>query len=72
MGRKVPVFHANEDGWSDWNIPPNGKFRMFCCDCALAHDIEFKIIEGKIAFRMKRNTRATGAMRRHHGITVEH
>lgn len=36
---------ANHDGWSDWIAPnPNG-YRMVCCDCHLAHDIEFRVVE---------------------------
>lgn len=37
---------------------------MACCDCGLVHDMDFRIVEGKIQFRARRNNRATGQLRR--------
>jgi hypothetical protein len=39
--------------------------RLACCDCGLVHEIAFAIEEnGKLGVAMKRNARATAAMRR--------
>ena len=67
---KVKREIANDNGWSDWIRPFDDKFRMFCCDCSLAHDMEFDHDDdGHIMFRTKRNNRATGQMRRHDGTS---
>jgi len=69
---KIPRQYENDNGWTDWIQPKDNKFRMFCCDCGLAHDLEFRINdEGKIIFRAKRNNRSTGQMRRHNNIEVK-
>jgi hypothetical protein len=67
-----------EGGWTVWVQPatdPDGeqRFRQVCCDCGLAHDLEFRIVEEpglltdhpKVEFRLKRNERATAQLRRH-------
>ena len=70
---KIKTEKANKDGWSDWIKPIDGKFRMFCCDCSLGHDMEFEIDEdGCVIFRAKRNNKSTGQMRRHRNIKVRH
>ncbi len=33
-----------DDGWSDWEAPIQG-YKMACCDCALVHDMEFKVVK---------------------------
>ena len=35
---------AQEDGWSDWELPRMEKYRLGCCDCGLVHDMDFKIV----------------------------
>jgi hypothetical protein len=63
---KVKQEYANEDGWSDWIRPINNKFRMICCDCGFAHDLEFDTdTDGHIMFRASRNNRSTAQIRRH-------
>lgn len=40
--------------------------RWFCCDCGLAHDIEFKVKSKRtIVVSCKRNERATATRRRY-------
>lgn len=55
------------DGFSDWVTPKDGKFRLQCCDCALVHDVELKAEphseEPKIVMRFRRHPRATHAAR---------
>ena len=60
------------DGWSEWMRPIDGEFREVCCDCGLAHDLQFRIggqfrIEGGRVpeFRARRNERSMGQVRRH-------
>ncbi len=55
----------NADGWSDWFSIPLSGWKMRCCDCALVHDFDFRIVKGKLEFRASRDKRATAASRRH-------
>lgn len=63
---RLEEFGAGEDGWTEWVRPiyEPEPFRLACCDCGLVHDVEFRIFEGKPEFRMRRNNRSTGQMRR--------
>ena len=44
-----------------WTRP---RFREQCCDCGLVHRLDFRIVEGQIEFRTRRDDRATAAVRR--------
>jgi hypothetical protein len=67
------ITQPSEKDWSPWNTPAL-KYKLACCDCGLVHDIEFcvrlkggKMLDrrkGQIKFRVRRNVRATAAMRR--------
>jgi hypothetical protein len=35
---------AQDDGWSDWELPVMKGYRIGCCDCGLVHDMDFKIV----------------------------
>jgi hypothetical protein len=59
-----PNIIENEDGWSKWIQPRPSNYRFACCDCCLVHDMQFRIYEGRIQFRVSRNNRSTAAMRR--------
>jgi len=39
-------------------------FREQCCDCGLIHRLDFRIVDGKVEFRTRRDDRATSAARR--------
>jgi len=39
-------------------------FREQCCDCGLIHRLDFRIVDGRIEFRTRRDDRATAAARR--------
>lgn len=54
----------------EWVRPIRRGYKLACCDCGLVHNMDFTIHKGRIYFRVFRNNRATGQMRRHHGITV--
>lgn len=70
--RRYEQCTANADGWSDWVSPIHGignrNYRLSCCDCELVHEMQFRVIELQnklnVAFRVKRNNRATAAKRR--------
>lgn len=49
-----------------WEIDTSGIQRWFCCDCGLAHDMEFKVkSKNKIVVTISTNGRATGSRRRY-------
>lgn len=61
---RMPKMTAKEDGWTEW-IHPLGGYRMACCDCGLAHDIEFRLdANNQLNFRARRNNRSTAQLRR--------
>ena len=39
-------------------------FREQCCDCGLIHRLDFRIVDGKVEFRTRRDDRATASARR--------
>ena len=76
---RYKVEFEGEDGWTQWIQPKHTGYKLRCCDCALVHDMEFrvvrddqndplvdpeKIIKGLVVFRVKRDARATAACRR--------
>lgn len=70
--RKYKPEKPNLDGWSDW-IHPISRYRFSCCDCGLVHNLELRIDDlGRPNFRMSRNNRATGQLRRHRSHTHTH
>lgn len=67
-GRKYKRLKVNAGGWCDWQSPLHGhgdhNYRMRCCDCALIHEMQFRIVDKSVIFRVRRNNRATAASRR--------
>lgn len=59
------VEQISHDGWSDWVLPVQTGYRLACCDCHLVHEMDFRVIDGKAQFRMRRDRRATANARRH-------
>jgi len=54
----------------EWTEPlRRGKatVRVLCCDCGLAHDIEFEVKDGKLIMRWHENRKSTSATRRKYG-----
>jgi hypothetical protein len=41
-----------------------------CCDCALVHREEFRVVDGHIEWRAMRDDKRTATRRRERGITV--
>ncbi len=52
-----------EDG--DW-FEPSDQRRYYdqCCDCGLTHELNFKVVDGKVLFRTRLRPRETAAARR--------
>jgi len=41
---KFKKIKANEDGWSEWELPEMKGYRLGCCGCGLVHDVAFKVV----------------------------
>jgi hypothetical protein len=54
----------------EWVQPVEHGYKMACCDCGLVHKIDFRVENGRVQFRVVRDNRATGQIRRHQNITV--
>lgn len=59
------VVPKGADGWSEWQQPVMRGYRMGCCDCGLVHDVEFRLVDGRVQLRARRNNRSTAQIRRH-------
>lgn len=35
---------AGTDGWCEWVEPIMDGYRMYCCDCNLAHEMQFQVL----------------------------
>lgn len=62
---------AGEGGgpWSRWVQPRRKGYKLACCDCGLVHAMDFRLVASAnggrhIQFRVKRDNRATAAVRR--------
>ena len=60
-----------KNGWSRWIQPVRKGYKMACCDCCLVHILDFRIENGRVQFRAKRNNRSTSLMRRKNGVSVK-
>jgi len=70
---KVLTYEFSGDGgWSKWDRPRHSSHglrhfqhkRIICCDCGLAHDFEYVVIDGAVHYRLRVNNRSTAAARR--------
>jgi len=52
-----------EPGTDEWVQPVVEGYKMACCDCGLVHEMDFRIENGRIQFRVRRNNRATAGKR---------
>lgn len=48
----------------EWVQPIRRGYRLMCCDCGLVHTMDFRVLKGRVQFRVFRNNRATAAARR--------
>jgi glyoxylate carboligase len=59
---KYPKFNDGEG----IEVEPGQLLRLACCDCGLVHDIGIALEDtGNFGLAFKRNSRATGQLRRH-------
>ena len=58
MGR---YYHVTDNEWIE--IVKNN-FRLICCSCNLVHDVDFKIVKGKLFAKFCVNNRSTDQMRK--------
>ena len=68
MGKRV-VYRVISYGES--TRPRMRNFREQCCDCGLIHRLDFRIVDGGIEFRTRRDDRATAAARRSFKFTPD-
>jgi len=38
---------VGDDGWTEWIYPHMPDYRLVCCDCGLAHQMEIKVVKVK-------------------------
>ena len=57
--------------YGEWTRPRMKDFREQCCDCGLIHRLDFRIADGRIEFRTRRDDRATAAARRRFEFTPD-
>ena len=50
--------------YAQWTRPRMRNFREQCCDCGLIHRLDFRIVDGRVEFKTRRDDRATAAARR--------
>lgn len=48
----------------EWIQPIKRGYRVACCECSLVHEVDFRIVDGRVQFRAWRDGRATAAKRR--------
>lgn len=53
-----------KDVGDDWISPIYRCYTLICCDCGLTHKIDFRIKNGKIQIKIKRNNISTANARR--------
>lgn len=59
MSKLYPSVKSNE-----WVQPKRKGYKMACCDCGLVHEIDFRIYQGRVQIRARRNNRSTAQLRR--------
>jgi hypothetical protein len=50
---------------NEWVQPIRRGYRMGCCDCGLVHQLDFRVVGGRVQFRVRRDNRSTALVRRH-------
>lgn len=54
----------DDDGWTEWIQPQPQGYKQRCCSCQLVHEMDFRVKDGRVQFRARRDERATAASRR--------
>jgi hypothetical protein len=56
MAKRIAYHVIN---YGEWTRPRLRNFREQCCDCGLIHRLDFRVVDGRIEFRTRRDDRAT-------------
>lgn len=56
---------VGQDGWTDW-IEPAQEYKARCCDCGLVHLFQYRVMNGRVQMKAKRDNRSTAASRAAH------
>jgi len=54
-----------------WVQPVRRGYLMSCCDCALVHRMDFRVVEGRVQLKAWRAMGHTKALRKRRGIVVK-
>jgi hypothetical protein len=52
----------------EWIQPVSEGYGMCCCDCGLVHRLDFRVVDGRVQIRARRDSRATAQRRRSRGL----
>jgi len=66
MPKKIPVVQMNEGSW----YRVKGYTYTECCDCALTHKEEYRLVDGHLEWRAELAPEVTAKRRKELGITV--
>lgn len=71
MVKHVQEDAIHPDGWSRWIRPITSGYKLTCCDCGLVHEMDFRVTDHDhpVEFRVRRDNRATGQVRRHNAVS---
>jgi len=61
VSKKKDQYYQVTDG--EWIRVPKRGYKEQCCDCALTHRINFRIVDGHIEIQTFRDPKATGGAR---------
>jgi hypothetical protein len=50
-----------------WVRPIYRGYKLVCCDCHLVHQLDFRVHNKRVEFRVRRDNRATAQFRRFRG-----
>jgi hypothetical protein len=56
---------------NEWIYPIQTDYAMACCDCGLVHMLDFEVHDGRVRFRVRRNTKRTNNLRKKMGIVFK-
>jgi hypothetical protein len=68
----MPRYEEPEEG--EWVQPVEKGYKFACCDCGKVHMMDFRVVDGRVQFRVFDAPRSTGQIRRyrHHIATIDH
>jgi hypothetical protein len=63
MGAHYTKHEVFASGWTGW-VSAARLHKIACCDCGLIQDFRFRVRDGVIMFKARRNVRSTAQRRR--------